>query len=71
MKSRRDVPIATARPIPVEQPVIATTFPGSNLDANAIMSLFEYKASSMVDVGYKLKSKVGWIGLTRKNDMPD
>jgi len=29
--------MATARPIPVEQPVIATIFPGSSLDANAIV----------------------------------
>jgi hypothetical protein len=43
--------------MPVEQPVIATTFPGSNLDANAIMSLTKNRASSMVDVTYKLKSK--------------
>jgi hypothetical protein len=59
-----NVPIATALPMPVEQPVIATTFPGSNLDANAIMSLIEYRASSMVDVGSKLKSEVGWVCLT-------
>ena len=50
--------------MPVEQPVIATTLPGSNLDANAIICLIEYRASSMVNVGSKLKSKVGWIWLT-------
>jgi hypothetical protein len=56
--------MATALPMPVEQPVIATTLPGSNLDANAIMSLIEYRASSMVDVAYKVKSKsvgYGWL----------
>ena len=30
--------MATARPIPVEQPVIATIFPGSSLDANDIVN---------------------------------
>jgi hypothetical protein len=56
--------MATALPMPVEQPVIATTLPGSNLDANAITSLVEYRAITMVDVGYKLKSKVGWMWMT-------
>lgn len=33
----RHPPMATARPIPVEHPVMATTLPGSNLDARAMV----------------------------------
>lgn len=38
---RSDLPRATARPIPVEHPVIATTLPGSNFEIIAMLECLD------------------------------